>query len=107
MKLYRGIAILTLILAATPVYAQMGPVGHNKAQVASGTVRQLDLRPGGSIMLDDGTTLTLPPDSRQLEWTSLPGVGQQVQVTYDEENGQQVVRSIEREGAGADSGGGN
>ncbi len=107
MKLYTAVAIFALVSAATPLYAQTEPVGHNKMQVATGTVRQLDLRPGGSITLDDGTSLSLPSDSEQLEWTSLPSVGQQVQVTFDEENGNQVVRSIERESAGADSGGGN
>ena len=106
MRLYLALAAVVVFLAGSPAFAQMGPVGHNKSQVATGTIKSLDLRPGGSVTLEDGTMLTMPEDSRQVEWTSLPGVGQQVQVTYDEENGNQVILSIDKESAGADSGGG-
>jgi hypothetical protein len=112
MKAYTYIAavlVAWLCWAAPAAYAQVSPPDQPTAPtgVAIGTIKSMDLRPGGSITLDDGTMLTMPPDSEQLQWTSLPQFGDQVQVTFDNEDGRNVVRSIEVESSSGAGDGGN
>ncbi len=109
MKSFAMALVAVLLLGAsasaqtTDQTMQTTPADHTGQRVATGTIKDIDLRPGGTVTLDDGTTLSIPQDSSQIEWTSLPGVGQQVQVTYDEQN---VLRSIDSGTGGADAGGG-
>ena len=100
MKKYVAAFVVTLGLTGGLASGQTNDPTQNSSadsqtrqKVTVGTIRDLDLRPGGSLTLDDGTTLTMPADPAQLEWTSLPEVGQEVQVTYDE--GSNVVHSID------------
>ncbi len=108
MRILLFLSLFSLALAASPAAAQTEPTipsQHGKYGVVVGTVRDLDLRPGGHVTLDDGTTLTLPPDSQQMEWTSLPEIGDQVQITFDNQNGQMMLRSVESAVEPGDSGG--
>jgi hypothetical protein len=109
MKSFAAALATLLLLTGASVSAQSEdptmqsvPTDHPKQRVVTGTIKDIDLRPGGTVTLEDGTTLTIPQDSTQMEWTSLPETGQQVEVTYDEQN---VVRSIDTGVGGADSGG--
>jgi len=108
---YFALAVLcSALVVSAPAWAQMEqpvaapPHDHPKVTVVFGTIAALDLRSGGGLLLNDGTRLSMPPDSEQLIWTDVPEVGEQVRVTYDIENGQRVVREIEPEQPSADGG---
>jgi len=110
MRMLTHLILGGALLLSAPAWAQVDqpagapPHDHPKVTVVFGTIAALDLRPGGGLLLNDGTRLSMPPDSEQLVWTDVPEVGEQVRVTYDIENGQRVVREIEPEQPSADGG---
>jgi hypothetical protein len=101
MQKLTGATVLAALLVATPVFAQManepGTITMNesgyqqKEILASGRITEIDLA-NGTVTLDNGLHFTLSP---ALQYTSFPALGQDVQVTYSEQNGQNVARIIE------------
>jgi hypothetical protein len=57
----------------------------------TGTITNLDFA-HRTLTLNDGESFTLPAS---LEYSSLPAIGQEVEVTFAEQNGQNVVRWID------------
>ncbi len=64
---------------------------HMGESTVLGKIAQLDFE-NGTMTLNDGEHFTLPKD---LEYTSLPTLGEAVEVTFSEQNGQKVVRWID------------
>lgn len=106
MKKFTGTTLLSVLLLATPVLAQMTDSPstpgnmpesgyHQKEMLATGKITEIDLAKG-TVTLDTGTEFTLAPS---LQYTSFPALGQEVQVTYSEEGGQKVARIIDVGGA--------
>jgi hypothetical protein len=112
MTMSRMVVVVALLLAGTPAFAQMSVqpaepgtismpesgVRQNEVTV-TGKITELDLA-GGTMTLDNGAQFTLAPS---LEFTSAPGVGQDVEVQYEEQGGQRVVRSIDQSVRGGNS----
>ncbi len=99
-----GVTVLAFVLLATPVFAQttdqssepgtmsMNESGyHQKEMLALGRITEIDLA-RGTVTLDTGTEFTLAPS---LQYTSFPAPGQEVQITYSEQGGQNVASIIE------------
>lgn len=91
---------LLLAPALSPLWGQpsaaeaaQGPRELSPEVSASGKVASIDLA-NGTMTLDTGDQFRLAPS---LQFTSFPGIGQEVQVTYVEENGNRVARSVEVE----------
>jgi hypothetical protein len=107
-------AMVAALFLATPAFAQdmtnqsaepgtmsMNDNGYNQHEaMVHGKITEIDLA-RGTLTLDNGTELTLAPN---FEFTSFPAIGQEVDVTYDEQNGQKVVHIIDvgGNGGGAD-----
>ncbi len=93
--------VLAGLLCTTPAIAQMtrdsGPttireVGYHQTEVlATGRITEIDLAKG-TMTLDTGMQFIL---SRALQYTSAPTLGEEVQVTYSKDGGQNVARIIE------------
>jgi hypothetical protein len=112
MAMSRMVVVVALLLAGTPAFAQMSEqpaepgsismpesgVRQNEVTV-TGKITELDLA-GGTMTLDNGTQFMLAPS---LEFTSAPAVGQDVEVQYEERDGQRVVRSIDQSVRGGNS----
>ena len=101
MKKFTGAAVLAVLVWTTPAFAQvtsppsasgnMPETGaHQKEMLEAGRITEIDLA-NGTVTLDTGTQFTLAPS---LQYTSFP-VGQEVQVTYSEQDGEKVARVIE------------
>ena len=111
MKKFNVAAAVAVLLRATPAFAQMttqatepGTItmndnGYHQPQMTvEGKITVFDLT-RGMVILDNGMEFTLAPS---FEYTSLPAIGQDVQVTYDEQGGQNVARDIEVGTTGSD-----
>lgn len=107
MKNIAVAAVVTVLLAVTPAFAQVAtpPAGtmtmsesgfRQMETVASGKITEIDLSKG-TVTLDTGIEFALAPS---LQYTSFPAVGQEVQVTYSEQGGQKVARVIDVGGNG-------
>ncbi|HEX7551168.1 MAG TPA: DUF1344 domain-containing protein [Candidatus Methylomirabilis sp.] len=70
--------------------------GQQIELTVDGKITALDLA-HRTMALDDGEQFTLPAS---LEYTSLPRIGQAVEVTFAEQNGQKVVRWIDLDDTG-------
>jgi hypothetical protein len=64
---------------------------HQTLMLTSGKITAIDLAQG-TLTLDTGTQFTLAPS---FEYTSLPALGENVDVTYDEQNGKKVAHMID------------
>ncbi len=101
MKKFAVATVLGILLFTTPVFAQttsepgtlsMNDSGYHQSEVlATGRIMEIDLSKG-TITLDSGMEFTLSP---ALQYTSAPAMGQDVEVTYSEQGGQNVARIIE------------
>ena len=97
MKKSTGVTLVTVLflLLAAPVFAQTADqadtASHHKQMTTVGRITAIDLA-RGTMTLDDGTQYTLPP---LFQFTSAPALGQEVQVTYEEQNGQRVAHSVD------------
>jgi hypothetical protein len=109
MKKLSAFTMVALLMAVTPAYAQttnpspepgtmtMSDSGYHQAKMAVvGKIIAIDLA-DGTLTLDDGTQFALPPS---FQFTSFPALGEQVEVTYDEQGGNKVARSIDAGWAG-------
>ena len=114
MKTLGLVAVCAVLLAGIPAFAQvatppvapgsipMPETGYHQSQaMLTGTIVEVDLA-NGTLTLDNGRHFTLAPS---LQWTSFPALGQEVQVLYDEQGGQSVVRAIDQSVHGSDGGG--
>jgi Protein of unknown function (DUF1344) len=94
LKKATGLTLVTLLLA-TPAFAQTADqtatTSQQKQMASVGKITAIDLA-RGTMTLDDGTQYTLPPS---FQFTSAPALGQEVQVTYEEQNGQRVAHSVD------------
>lgn len=99
------VILVAVALLSAPAFAQMWgqQSGSETAQAGresspamnvSGKITSIDLV-NGTLTLDNGTHFLLAPS---LQYTSTPVIGQDVQVTYIEENGNKVARSVEVDG---------
>lgn len=70
--------------------------GAQASLLVTGKITELDFAKG-TLTLDNGEQFTLPEN---LEYTSLPMLGQAVEVTFTEHNGQKVVRQIDPDDTG-------
>ena len=106
------VLVVALLLAGTPAFARMseqvadpGTINMPESGVqqtevtVTGKITELDLA-GGTVTLDNGAQFTLAPS---LQFTSAPAIGQDVEVMYDEQGGQRVVRSIDQSVKGGNS----
>jgi hypothetical protein len=104
------ITLLGLLLAVTPAIAQMTDTTqpgtmpdngyHQPARSTMGKITAVDLA-NGTLALDTGEQFRLAPS---FEFTSAPALGQDVQVTYDEQGGQKVIHIIDVGGTNSHSG---
>jgi hypothetical protein len=105
------ITLLGLLLAVTPAVAQMADTsgqpgnmpdsGYHQAELSTmGRITAVDLA-NGTLTLDTGEHFKLAPN---FEFTSAPALGQDVQVTYDEQGGQKVVHNIDVGGTNSHTG---
>ena len=103
-----------LLLAATPAFAQtadsagqpgtMPENGYHQTELSTmGKITAVDLA-NGSLTLDTGMEFRLAP---AFEFTSAPALGQDVQVTYDEQGGQKVAHIIDVGGTNSHTGSSN
>ncbi len=76
--------------------------GSQGALTVTGTITTIDFA-NRTLALDDGEQFVLPVS---LEYTNLPKVGDPVEVTFSQQNGQKMVRWIDRNDM-ADSHGGS
>jgi hypothetical protein len=108
MKKFTRATLLAALLLAVPAFAQMttpstpgntpeGGLAQNEMRLEMGRIAEIDLA-RGTVTLDTGTQFTLAPS---LQYTSFPALGQEVQVTFVEENGKKVARIIDVHGGGA------
>ena len=67
--------------------------GQQGELTVDGKITSLDFA-HRTLTLDDGEQFTLPAS---LEYATLPAIGQAVEVTFAEQNGQKVVRWIDRD----------
>ena len=96
-------ALAALLLLVPSAYAQMtGQTGQagtsaltesgsGQMMSATGRIVSIDLAEG-TLTLDNGTQFRLP---QTFQFTSFPVIGQETEVTYVEQGGQRVVRSID------------
>jgi hypothetical protein len=105
MTMSRMVVVVAVLLAGTPAFAQMSdqPADpgmitmpesgiHQTEVTVTGKISEVDLA-GGTLTLDNGMEFTLAPS---LQFTSSPAIGQDVEVQYEEQGGQRVVRSIDQ-----------
>ena len=87
------ITMIVLLLAAAPAFAQMAAqAGQSSTMVSTmGKITAVDLQ-RRTLALDTGAQFTLAPT---LQYTTLPALDQQVQVTYNEQGGQKVAQVID------------
>jgi uncharacterized protein DUF1344 len=96
--------LAAVMLLGTPAFAQMGDQprepgtvnmpnsGYQQKEMSVvGRITDIDLSQG-TLTLDDGTQITLPPS---FQYTSAPMLGQRVEVTYDEQDGHKIARSVD------------
>ncbi len=74
-------------------------MGSQADHTVTGKITELDLAKG-TMTLDSGEQFTL---SQDFEYTSLPMLGQAVEVTFVEQNGQKVVHQIDPDDTGRSS----
>jgi len=100
------VAAVAALMLATLAFAQNQPGTMqmsddiHQARLTSGKITEVDLG-RGTLTLDTGMQFTIAPN---FEFTSAPAVGQDVEVTYDEQNGQKVAHSIDVGGTSSRSG---
>ena len=101
------VALVALLMVAAPTYAQIAipdqsatPATLEIETIAQGVVTDIDLV-NRTLSLQDGEQFTLPPSIAE---TSIPAIGEQVEVTYDVEGGKKVVHEIDM-GFGGGTGG--
>ncbi len=73
---------------------------HQTGMTVMGKISSIDLSQG-TLTLDNGMQFTLP---QNFQFTSFPGVGQDVAVTYDMQGGQSVLRIIDQGDTNSHSG---
>jgi hypothetical protein len=91
-----GVMVLAVVLMMGGTVAVAGAqsaqdTGAQASRLVTGKITELDFAQG-TLTLDNGEQFTLPEN---LEYTSLPMLGQAVEVTFDEQNGQKVVQQID------------
>jgi hypothetical protein len=101
MKKVNMLALAAGFLLVTSASAQMSEQpgieatsndGSGQSMVTVvGKISTVDLSQG-TLTLEDGTQLTLPPS---FEYTSFPAIGDQVEVTYAREGENRVVREVD------------
>ena len=99
-----GVIVLVVGLlvggVAAMVFAQSAQsTGAQVSLLVTGKITELDFAKG-TMTLDDGEQFTLP---QNLEYTSLPMLGQSVEVTFADQNGQKVVQQIDPNDTGRSS----
>jgi len=110
MGKFTVVTVLAVLLLTTPAFAQMAGQSsepgtitmsesgyHQKEMLAAGKIAEIDLA-NGTVTLDTGTQFTLAPS---LQYTSFPALGQEVQVTYSEQDGKKVARVFDVESSGS------
>ena len=110
MGKFTVVTVLAVLLLTTQAFAQMAGQSsepgtitmsesgyHQKEMLAAGKIAEIDLA-NGTVTLDTGTQFTLAPS---LQYTSFPALGQEVQVTYSEQDGKKVARVIDVESSGS------
>ncbi len=114
MKSFAVIALAAIALMAAPAYAQVQAQdqtsgqsmampdsgAHQTQMTVVGKIASIDLSQG-TLILDNGMQFTLP---QSFEFTSFPGAGQDVKVTYDMQGGQNVLRIIDQGDTNSHSG---
>ncbi len=103
------IAVTGILLMAPLASAQMadqpvqlGPTNMSRdgagqdMTTVSGKITAVDLA-RGTLTLNNITEISLPPS---FQYTSLPAIDQQVDVTYDLQDGHKVARSIDLDAGG-------
>lgn len=111
-KKYVAVLVAVLLSAAVPAFSQMADQpaqpetitlaqseGSQSQISVMGKIVELDLSQG-TVTLDNGEQFTLAPS---FQYTSFPAIGQQVEVTYQEEGGKRVAHSIEVNSTGDSS----
>jgi opacity protein-like surface antigen len=112
MKKFTGAAVLAVLLLTTPAFAQVASPpstsgnmpesgAHQREMLEAGRITEIDLA-NGTVTLDTGTQFSLAPS---LQYTSFPALGQEVQVTYSEQDGKKVARVIDVKTSGGGEGG--
>jgi hypothetical protein len=98
MKTLAFVALVALLMAGAPAYAQMaipdqlqGAATAMTERTVDGVITDIDLV-NRTLTLQDGERFTLPPSVAE---TSTPEIGEQVEITYVVEGGQNVVREID------------
>jgi hypothetical protein len=95
-----GFALLVAAAAASAQMSDLSSQGGTAAMTGTGSqpettvvgkIKEFDLA-NRTLLLEDGTQLTLP---ESFEYTSFPAVGQEVEVTFDAQDPQKVIRSID------------
>ncbi|MBP1599666.1 MAG: hypothetical protein H6Q05_5043 [Acidobacteria bacterium] len=110
MGKFTVVTALAVLLLTTPVFAQMAGQSsepgtitmsesghHQNEMLAAGRITEIDLA-NGTVTLDTGNQFTLAPS---LQYTSFPALGQEVAVTYSEQDGKKVARVIDVESSGS------
>jgi len=110
MGKFTVVTVLAVLLLTTPAFAQLAGQSsepgtitmtesgyHQKEMLAAGRITEIDLA-NGTVTLDTGTQFTLSPS---LQYTSFPALGQEVAVTYSEQDGKKVARVIDLESPGS------
>jgi hypothetical protein len=107
MKKFAAIAMVALLLAEVPAYAQMAipdqsatPATPMTEKTVDGVVTDIDLV-NRTLTLQNGEQFTLPPSVAE---TGIPRIGEQVEVTYEEQGGHKVVHEIDMGFGGGTSG---
>ena len=96
-KLVLLAAVLLVVGVQGVALAQSGQdMSPQAGSLVTGKITELDLA-NGTMTLDNWQRFTLRPS---LEYTSLPMLGQAVEVTFAEQNGQKVVRQIDPDDTG-------
>ena len=112
MKKFTGAAVLAVLVWTTPAFAQVTSPpsasgnmpesgAHQKERLEAGRITEIDLA-NGTVTLDTGTQFALAPS---LQYTSFPALGQEVAVTYSEQDGKKVARVIDVHTSGGDQSG--
>ena len=104
MGKFTVVTVLAVLLLTTPAFAQLAGQSsepgtitmtesgyHQKEMLAAGRITEIDLA-NGTVTLDTGTQFTLAPS---LQYTNFPALGQEVAVTYSEQDGKKVARVID------------
>ncbi len=97
------VAMVALLMAGAPAYAQTAIPDQSATsatpmteKAVDGVIADLDVV-NHTLTLQDGEQFTLPPFISE---SATPQPGEQVEVTYVEEGGQKIVRSIDVGGYG-------